>query len=276
MKTVNNENIKNLKEAEKILTEHVNTYSNKDMAAREFENDLNKISVKYEELKNKFENTINATVNSKTRQYEQLIKDLGMQISVLLFENTSLRQFIEKRIGEVVLPMHIDIFKNQDNFTVQEYGLYTTMQELVKQNAELKRSLNHGVSPTPSSRHSSHAQPKLQKSSSQQMSHPEQVHSESESTALLKKLESSEKDAKKFKEQKENIESKANEMLKENSELNRKLRALQNENNLLEQKFKASEAMVVRLKTELGRSGSYGGMNDESQNSSYVEVYSIF
>lgn len=235
------ENLKNtkyLKEVEQILTKHLNSYSDKDLNILRLEEDLTKISKRYDEMKAKMEEAINNTVNSKTRQYEQLVKEQGTQLSKMLFENNKLRQYIEKVSGQIMLPMHPDM-TNEGNLSTADQKLYANDTELVKINRDLKKeiiSLKNEVK----------VLLKEQSSSS-----TTEGGSQQDINSLMKKLEASNQELNKAKEQRDISEKKADNTHKENRELKSSLRALQNEHNIHDQNFKNSEEMVRRLKAQV-------------------------
>ena len=66
-----------MKKVEEILARQLKNYADKDLAIKKLEADYSKSNQRYDELRNKMDTAISHTINSKTRQYEELVVDMN-------------------------------------------------------------------------------------------------------------------------------------------------------------------------------------------------------
>ena len=157
------------------------------------------LSLQYEEAKKRIESSIETAYGSKTRQLHQVVRDLSMQVSVLLFENTKLRRFFEEETGKVVLPLPLGLF-GEEPLPGQDQRFFVEIEGLVRQNSELKLSQASRVEQPSSS-----------------------ARTEKETDVLLAKISSLTESLKKTELEKEASKRRAEELSKKNRELADKL-----------------------------------------------------
>jgi phage shock protein A len=234
-------NKKSLKSVEQILSKQVQTRSDKEAAIDSLQVKYSTLSHKYEEMKTKTEAAIASSVTSKTVQYEVLSRDLSAQVVKLLYENTKLRKFIEEEFSIVVPAPDYSLLK-KENLGRADASLFESIEDLVKQNGELK-------SKTFTFATSSHAPVKSDGN-------------EQEMNNLMKRLASTEQEVDRLKTARDNWRSQANTLLEENGAMHRQLRNIQYEYDLLERRAATSEASVNKLKHELANVSSVVGPSE--------------
>ena len=230
-----------MKKVEEILARQLKNYADKDLAIKKLEADYSKSNQRYDELRNKMDTAISHTINSKTRQYEELVVDMNRQLSVLLYENDRLRQNIEEISGKIVLPLAHDLVSTEN---LSEDGLqtYKKIEELIQQNTELKNQIN-GL------RSSSRGRPSTGHQGKQAQSH-EQLQDQ-DVGKLLKRIESGEQQLKKIKENRDALKKTSDILLEENTTLNKRVRTLQTDMQMKDLKQKNSDDIIEKLKQEI-------------------------
>ena len=237
LKLSNEQNVKNLKSVETILSNHLQTYSDKESTIKNLENKFTSISQKYDEMKIKMENAINTKVNSKTIQYEALVRDLALQVTKLLYENTKLRKYIERELDQVIPALDYSLVV-RENFGREDVALYDSIEELVKQNTELKNKTftfstsSHTMIPKPSEG------------------------AEQEVNNLMKRLSAAEQNNDHLRKARDEWKAQATNLLEQSGSIQKQLRNIQHEYSMLESKAANSDAMVKRLKQELDNNQS--------------------
>lgn len=222
--------MRNLNSIEQILSNQLKSQSEKEASVDTLQSKLTSLSQRYDELHSKTEAAITSTVTSKTMQYEALLRDMSKQLTKLLYENTKLRRFIESQTGQVVPKLDYTLLV-KENLGREDADLFASMEELIKQNSELK-SKSYTFSA------SSHGAPKHETN-------------EQEVNNLMKRLAASEQEVDRLKAARDNWKTQATGLLEQSSSLQKQLRNIQHEYGLLERKAATSEAIVEKLRREL-------------------------
>ncbi len=150
-----------------------------------------------------------------------------MQVSVLLFENTKLRRFVEKETGKVVMPLPLGLF-GEEPLPGQDQRFFTEIEGLVKQNNELKLNQASQVDkPSTSTR------------------------TEKETDVLLAKISSLTEALKKSDQEKEASKRRVEDLSKKSRELADKLNQLQTQKTHLETDTASKNAIIEQLKATL-------------------------
>jgi chromosome segregation ATPase len=150
-----------------------------------------------------------------------------MQVSVLLFENTKLRRFIEKETGSVVMPLPLGLFGEQP-LPGQDQKFFADIQGLIKQLNELKLSQVSQVEKPSSS-----------------------TRTEKETDVLLAKISSLTEAIKKSDIEKESSKRRAEDLSKKNRELADKVSQLQIAKTQMETDLASKAAIIEQLKASL-------------------------
>jgi hypothetical protein len=209
------------------LTKQLDAAAEKELEIKSLQVRVAELSAQYEEAKKRVESSIETAYGSKTRQFHQVIKDLSMQVSVLLFENTKLRRFIEKETGKVVMPLPLGLF-GEEPLPGQDQRFFTEIESLVRQNNELKLSqASHVEKPSSSTR------------------------TEKESDVLLAKISSLTESIKKSDQEKESWKRRTEDLTKKSRELAEKLNQLQTQKTHLESDLASKNLIIEQLKTNL-------------------------
>lgn len=243
MKESNRKYLQNVKNAEEVLARQIKNWADKDLTIRSLQSELSKISTRYDEMKTKLESAIETKVSAKTRQLHQLVKDLSMQVSALLFENTKLRRYIEKESGKIVLPLPIGLVSEEHLSDQKDRKLYTTLESLIKQNNEMKMNIGVRVEPE----------------------RPSTSRSEHDTDKLLNRIGDLLDSNTKCEREKESLNERFEEGLNKNRELLEKLNSLQIKQSTLEQQSATDQKVIARLKKEL--SMSFGNSRDDAIDS---------
>lgn len=243
-------NKKNLKAVEQILSKQLQNKSDKEASIDALQSKYDSLNHKYDEMKAKTEAMIASIVSSKTLQYEILSKDLAAQVTKLLYENTKLRKYVEDECG-LVLPAPEYSLLTKENLGRADALLFGNMEELIKQNEELKTKTFTFAA-------SSHGSSKSDGS-------------EQEMNNLMKRLASTEQEVDRLKSARDNWRTQAQNFVQENDGLQRKLKNIQYEYDLLERRTTTSEATVIKLKQELASINTVVGPSN-----AYLERYLLF
>lgn len=233
--------MKNLQSVEQILSKQLQTYSEKEATIRSLETRFTSLSQKYDEVKNRTEAAITSTVTSKTIQYEHLVRDLTSQVTKLLYENTKLRKYVEHQFGQVIPPLDYSLLV-KENLGRDDSGLYDKIEDLVKQNSELKsKSITFATSSHGAAKHEGNEQ---------------------EVNNLMKRLAASEQEVDRLKSARDHWKSQATSLLEQSGGMQRQLRNIQHEYGLLESRAATSEAIIEKFKKELAGISSVVGPSE--------------
>lgn len=221
-----------MKAVEVILNKQLKRSTEEEKKMKQLEGEFRSVSSKYDELKSRVEASIISSVSSKTIQYEILVKDLGMQVSKLLYENTKLRQHIEKDHGHVLLPLNPDLIC-KENLSEANMTLFESIQQLMIQNRQLKENqIKIAV-------HSQNEAPKSKEGNEQEVKN------------LMKRIEAADLEMEKLRESRDNWKTQANNLIKTSSDIHRQLRSYQQEKVILEQNHKHTVDALNKYKNEL-------------------------
>lgn len=234
LKVTNSSHVNQLKKVETTLIRQLKNFAEKEDLVKNLEKEFEAVSAKYDEMKERMENAINSTVNSKTIQYEALVKDMGGQVSKLLYENTKLRKYIEVKLGQVILPLHLELV-SKEYLQPRDFELFENIEGLIAQNTELKSSQYQMAS------------------SSVSESHKPKEAVDAELKNLMKRVEAADREKEKLEVSLREWKSKAKAIIEQSADVHRQLNNYQHEYAILDQKHKNSEQQVERLKKELSR-----------------------
>lgn len=234
LKITNSSHVDQLKKVETTLIRQLRNFAEKEDLVKNLEKEFEAVSAKYDEMKERMENAINSTVNAKTIQYEALVKDMGGQVSKLLYENTKLRKYIEAKLGQVILPLHSELV-SKEYLQPRDFELFENIEGLIAQNTELKSSQYQMAS------------------SSVSESHKPKEAVDAELKNLMKRVEAADREKEKLEVSLREWKSKAKAIIEQSADVHRQLNNYQHEYAILDQKHKNSEQQVERLKKELSR-----------------------
>ena len=136
--------LKRTKSSTLSLVKNLKELSQKSMKIRKLEKNYKDLENKFVNLKNEFNENLDDQINRQVLSRDKIITHQGLQVQKLLFENEKLRKYVRKLdTGDQgpVLPLNDQMLEFLRKSGQQEESLYRSIEELNKQNINLRKRI---------------------------------------------------------------------------------------------------------------------------------------
>ena len=130
-----------LKGYAKMWTETLDSRASNDIEVFQLQKSYSEMQKSFQELEEEAEKKFDEEIRQKVKSRDQTIKDQALQIQKLLFENHKLREYMNSRYHETIVPLEFENFSKNMIQKSQDREFYESLDGLVDQNKNLRSKI---------------------------------------------------------------------------------------------------------------------------------------
>ena len=130
-----------LKSYAKMWTETLDSRASSEIQAVELQKAFTEMQKSFQDLEEEANKKFDEEIRLKVKSRDQIIKEQSLQIQKVLFENHKLREYMNHRYHEQIVPLEFESFSKNSIQKTEDKEFYESFEGLIEQNKNLRSKI---------------------------------------------------------------------------------------------------------------------------------------